>query len=177
MSNLCQAGTALYMYVDEYDGFAPGPCWGNNMPRYTRSSKVASGYIAIYSGYPMNDNAAYDSLHVNELFICPGAKYPVGFNRESTIMFTTSGGNVPNTSNRVFGYPQSGENAEYGPSKISVIRHPAAQIVFHDNDKWRSGNGWDGASPDWPAHGGGSAGAMRNCMYMDAHVALVRQRP
>ena len=175
-SNLSQSGKGLIMYVDEHDGYAPGPCWGQNQPRYHRSSKTASGPIAAYCGFPPNDNAGYDSDHVNELFICPAAEYPAGFSRVSTIMFTTSGGTVPGTGKRVFGYPASGTNPEYGPSKICVVKNPTATITFRGNDKWRSGDGWSGASPDYPAHGGGSAGAMRNCMYLDTHVELVRQK-
>ena len=72
-SNLCQAGKALYMYSDDYDGVAPGPCWSGTPPRYVRKPNVASGHLAMYSGFPPADNAAYDSLHVNLLFVCPGA--------------------------------------------------------------------------------------------------------
>ena len=179
-SNLCQAGKALYMYSDDYDGVAPGPCWSGTPPRYVRKPNVASGHLAMYSGFPPADNAAYDSLHVNLLFVCPGAEIPSGFTSETATMFITSGGNVPGTSQRVFGYPDNPAGtpptAEYGHSKISVIRNPSAQNTFQDTDKWSVGTTWSGAAPDNPSHGGG-AKARRNVMYLDGHVILENQRP
>jgi len=56
-SNLSQAGRGLFMYSDDYEGFAPGPCWGGTSANYSRNSKRSAGYIAPYCGYPMNDNA------------------------------------------------------------------------------------------------------------------------
>jgi prepilin-type processing-associated H-X9-DG protein len=150
------------------------------MPRYTRSSKVASGYIAVYAGFPPNNNAAHNSLHVNLLFVCPGATIPSGFTSETATMFVTNGGNVPGTNpaKRVFGYPDLPESGivEYPPSKISVIRNPTAQNTFQDTDKWAVGGTWDGAAPDNPSHGGG-ARARRNVMYLDGHVVLEHQKP
>ena len=177
-SNLCQVGQAIYMYSDDHDEYAPGPCWSGNGPRYARSTPTMSKHIASYSGFPPPYNASYDDDHVNLLFVCPGAEPPPGFNHSTAIMFTTHGGTVPGTSKRVFGYPDHGGPPAAGgylPSKIHVIRNPTSEKGVQDVDQWLTTT-WSGAAPLSPAHGG-SAQARRNVMFMDGHVQLQHQRP
>ncbi|OGV64453.1 MAG: hypothetical protein A3K19_21225 [Lentisphaerae bacterium RIFOXYB12_FULL_65_16] len=177
-SNLSQVGKALYIYVDDYDGFAPGPCFYGVFPGYTTSVFVIAKYLAQYSGFPPVDNPVADDLHVNQLFVCPAATIPPGKKVRDTVMFACNGGNLPGTTKRVFGYPETATDPQYGPFKISVIRDPSANNTVQDLDEWLAGAGaWGGVCPKDPAHGAGARSARRNVMFMDGHVQFMSQWP
>ena len=178
ISNLNQVGKALYVYVDDYDGVAPGPCYYGVFPGYTTSVFVIAKFLAQASGFPPCDNTVADDAHVNQLFVCPAATIPNGVLTRNAIMFACNGGTVPGTNKRVFGYPATATDPEYGPFKIGVIRSPAATNTVQDLDEWSAGAGaWGGVCVRAPSHGAGAHSARRNVMFMDGHVQLMSQWP
>jgi prepilin-type N-terminal cleavage/methylation domain-containing protein len=173
-SNLGQMGAGMTGHVNDHAGLLPGPSWYGQTAGYNSGTKDMARWLAPYMGLPEPDG----KYRVNPYFICPSIKpvAPEGFRLDELVIYGALSVRNPQTNLRVFGYPKFNNNAEYGPSMFSVVRDPSEQAAIRDIDfPLDYTAGWWDKTALAPIHGWEGEMALRNYLYLDSHVELVRE--
>ncbi len=168
--NLKQAGTALLMYTDDYNGYLHGPTCKSSQPAYVNT---ASFYLAPYVKVSTDGWTGWaPDGKGNMLFDCPGGKTISTRTRGRTVWFITRNAQLNNNS--IWGYPGT---PSYMPKLISSISNPSEVIAYQDYDEFSNGatSNWVDQVPLVPNHSSSTAMAMRNALYLDGHANLEHQ--
>ena len=112
-SQLRQMGGAIYMYVDDYDGYLCGPCWCGMSHKHT--TYQVRGFLMSYT---MEDPDFWD---------CPAAyPYPDRYRYYRR-------GSGP------WGYPPYEGDPLKLPGKFSIVKNPTETWAIEDGDIWNYG--------------------------------------
>ncbi len=191
-SNLKQIGTAIQLYVGDFNDSLPGPCWTGMFYTYTdsgvagdpnRYSGSLAAYLTSYLAYPPPKPL---TLNTAIVAICPAQKFklpnvapspplnvPVSYFSQSTVT------NDPPTGNDVVVFPFGRPNTPFAQNKKHLaIRRPSDSWAMTDCDQQLLASlGIGGATyqsyvPLLPVHSGKSP-ARRNYLYYDWSVRSV----
>jgi prepilin-type N-terminal cleavage/methylation domain-containing protein len=191
-SNLKQIGTAIQMYVNDYNDLLPGPCWTGMFYTYTdngvpgdpnRYNGSLAAYLTAYLAYPPPKPLLLNTAIVA---ICPASKLklpnvtpspplnvPVSYFSQSTIT------NDPPTGSDVVTFPFGRPNSPFAQNKKHLsIKQPTEAWAMTDCDQQQlvsmgiSSATYQSYVPLLPVHGSKSP-ARRNYLYYDWSVRSV----
>ena len=192
-SNLKQIGTAIAMYVNDFNDRLPGPCWTGMFYTYTdtgvsgdpnRYNGSLAAYLTAYLAYPPPQPLL---LRTAIVAICPASKQklpnlvpspplsvPVSYFSQSVIT------NDPPTGADLVIYPFGRPNTPFAENKRHLsIRHPSDSWAMTDCDQQLlnslqiSGATYQSYIPALPVHSGKSP-ALRMYLYYDWSVHSVK---
>lgn len=169
VSNLKQAGVALYNYTCEGDGILPGECYAGSRTGYTINSQTLSKHLAVESGMPSPSGIQQE----NKLFSCPDfTSTPSGNGVIASVQFRTFGKNSYGL--RYLGYPDTSV-----PLTISSIEEPVNETVASEIDQIyvTSTPGWIDDVPEIPRHGFKGGAAVRTQFFYDGHAIATTELP
>ena len=179
VSNLKQVGTAIQMYVNDYNELLPGPCWtgmyqsytDNGGAAYKRYNGALAAYLASYLSYPAPKPLLFNTAIVsvcpaqklklpNNVAPIPPLKVPVSYFSQAVVVNDPPTGN--NKVYHPFGRPEPNPNLDrfrdpnrlFEPSqKLSAIRLTSDTWVMTDCDKqildYTSGGPGTGSAIDY----------------------------
>jgi prepilin-type N-terminal cleavage/methylation domain-containing protein len=171
ISNLKQVGVALEMYVQDHDGFLPGPCFAGARASYDQSSGTE---LIYYLAEALGNPAPGPQSRIADVFVCPGykASAPDVASMQGRKCYLLNDDVDPSAAKAPpFGYP-SGSAPEVLPMRASQIQSycsPSSAFAITDVDKINIPDptvSWWTDLPYKPVHGN-----VRSELYFDWHVA------
>ncbi|WOO43586.1 type II secretion system protein [Rubellicoccus peritrichatus] len=166
LNSMRNIGVATQLYVNDNDGFLPGPAFGLQTPRYRSDSSNLSRHLWAYLDA---------SEPTSELIEIDGVVDRYRQNVGHTTAWIRCDSNVLMQNGKrldPFGYP--GASPETDPKRAEVqklmnIYNPAKEMMLEDADQtntW-SGAGWYGTLPEQPMYD------SRLRLFFDGHVEAV----
>jgi prepilin-type N-terminal cleavage/methylation domain-containing protein/prepilin-type processing-associated H-X9-DG protein len=183
LSNERSIGLAMQMYINDYKGYLPGPCWNSVTLEYGTSTPQ-NDFIQFLIKYLSLDKAA--TLRYADVAICPeqdsiygGAKTfangdPMFHYRLAFYVYAVGHWGSTAAGNYLypFGYPSAAASL-INPHKTVQIAHFAGVSasdlpLLYDNDKM-SNSTPNQETPATPVHN-----SARNYLFLDCHAATIK---
>lgn len=168
-NNMRSIGLAIVLYVNDHDGYVPGPVSGGQKLGYS-TSRASDRYhlprlVGTYLGLPDPKPEAQFA----EAIACPAwlANLGPGADPLSTPAYLAKGGAMMVDGSKATPWGSSSDPSK-PPRLLREILDPEKAIALMDIDSTVVGS-WPGQIPARPVHAG-----YQNALYWDFHVEQVR---